>query len=91
MNEKARRVVWTLVRIVSALAIGQVAFFCLMWLLPLMTGVVASEMGCLCLSAFAFFCLRGSFVGGYRVGNCLPSGNRRELVCTAKLVVAARL
>ena len=36
-------------------------------------------------------CLRGSFVGGYRVGNCLPSGNRRELVCTAKLAVAARL
>ena len=58
MNEKAKRVVWTLVRIVSALAIGHVGFFCLMWLLPLMTGVVASEIGCLCLSAFAFFMLR---------------------------------
>jgi len=58
MNEKAKRVVWTLVRIVSALAIGHVGFFCLMWLLPLMTDVVASEMGCLCLSAFAFFMLR---------------------------------
>ena len=58
MNEKARRVVWTLVRIVSALAIGHIGFFCLMWLLPLMTDVVASEIGCLCLSAFAFFMLR---------------------------------
>ena len=58
MNEKARRVVWALVRIVSALAIGHVGFFCLMWLLPLMTDVAASEIGCLCLSAFAFFMLR---------------------------------
>ena len=58
MNEKARRVIWTLVRIVSALAIGHVGFFCLMWLLPLMTDAVASEIGCLCLSAFAFFMLR---------------------------------
>ena len=179
MSEKAKRVVWTLVRIVSALAIGHVGFFCLTWLLPLVIGVVASEIGCLCLSAFAFFmlrirhwrfwvavvigvvfwfatmgmhvytdplydgacgytryiglplpahrvnecssgfsvmlrvcrcaahsavvprgmakaqevrcCLRGSFVGGYRVSNCLPSGNRRELVCTSELAVAARL
>ena len=177
MNEKARRVIWTLVRIVSALAIGHVGFFCLMWLLPLMTDVVASEIGCLCLSAFAFYMLRvrhwrfwvavvigvvlwvvtmrvhvytdplyddacgytryiglplpafrsnacssvlprlracrsaaysavvpgsmaqsqevcrrlrGSFVGGYRVGSCLPTGNRRELVCTSELAVAAR-
>ena len=58
MNEKAKRVVWTLVRIVSALAIGHVGFFCLTWLLPLVIGVVASEIGCLCLSAFAFFMLR---------------------------------
>ena len=58
MNEKARRVLWTLVRIVSALAIGHIGFFCLMWLLPLRTDVVASEIGCLCLSAFAFFMLR---------------------------------
>ena len=58
MNEKAKRVVWTLVRIVSALTIGHVGFFCLMWLLPLMAGVVASEIGCLCLSAFAFVMLR---------------------------------
>ena len=58
MNEKAKRVVWTLVRIVSALAIGHVGFFCLMWLLPLMTDAVASEIGCLCLSAFAFSMLR---------------------------------
>ena len=58
MNEKAKRVVWTLVRIVSALAIGHVGFFCLMWLLPLMTDAVASEIGCLCLGAFAFFMLR---------------------------------
>ena len=58
MNEKAKRVVWTLVRIVSALAIGHVGFFSLMWLLPLMTDVVASEIGCLCLSAFAFCMLR---------------------------------
>ena len=58
MNEKARRVIWTLVRIVSALAIGHVGFFCLMWLLPLMAGVVASEIGCLCLSALAFYMLR---------------------------------
>ena len=29
-----------------------------MWLLPLMTDAVASEIGCLCLSAFAFFMLR---------------------------------
>ena len=58
MNEKARRVVWTLVRIVSALVIGHVGFFCLMWLLPLMIGVVASEMGCLCLSALVFYMLR---------------------------------
>ena len=58
MNEKARRVAWTLVRIVSALAIGHVGFFYLMWLLPLMTDAVASEIGCLCLSAFAFFMLR---------------------------------
>ena len=189
MNEKARRVIWTLVRIVSALAIGHVGFFCLMWLLPLMTDVVASEIGCLCLSAFAFcmlrvrhwrfwvavvigvvlwvvtmrvhvytdplyddacgytryiglplpahrvnecssgfsvmfdgkpgrsvinllfwcflayalvpgsmvqsqevrHCLGGSFVGGYRVGNCLPSGNRSKLVCASELAVAARL
>ena len=58
MNEKAKRVVWTLVRIVSALAIGHVGFFCLMWLLPLMIDAVASEIVCLCLSAFAFFMLR---------------------------------
>ena len=58
MNEKVKRVVWTLVRIALALAIGHVGFFCLMWLLPLMTDVVASEMGCLCLSAFAFFMLK---------------------------------
>ena len=58
MNEKAKRVVWTLVRIVSALTIGHVGFFCLMWLLPLMAGVVASELGCLCLSALAFYMLR---------------------------------
>ena len=45
MNERARRVLWTLVRIVSALVIGHVGFFCLMWLLPLMTDVVVSEMG----------------------------------------------
>ena len=58
MNEKVKRVVWTLVRIALALAIGHVGFFCLMWLLPLMTDVVASEIGCLCLSAFAFCMLR---------------------------------
>ena len=58
MKEKARRVIWTLVRIVSALAIGHIGFFCLMWLLPLVIGVVASEIGCLCLSALAFFMLR---------------------------------
>ena len=58
MKDKAKRVVWTLVRIVSALAIGHVGFFCLMWLLPLMTDAVASEIGCLCLSAFAFSMLR---------------------------------
>ena len=58
MSEKIMRGVWITVRIVSALAIGHVGFFCLMWLLPLMTGVVASEIGCLCLSAFAFFMLR---------------------------------
>ena len=52
MNEKARRVIWTLVRIVSALAIGHVGFFCLMWLLP------ASEIGCFCLSMLAFYMLR---------------------------------
>ena len=191
MNEKAKRVVWTLVRIVSALAIGHVGFFCLMWLLPLMTGVEASEIGCLCLSALAFYMLRvrhwhfwvavvigvvlwgatmgvhvytdplydgacgytryiglplpahrvnecssgfsamfdgkpgrsvlrrlracrcaahgalvpgsmaqsqemrhhlcGGFVGCCRVGNCLPAGNRRELVRTSELAVAPRL
>lgn len=58
MSEKARQVVWTLVRAVSALAIGHVGFFCLTWLLPLMIGVVASEIGGLCLSVFAFFMLR---------------------------------
>ena len=58
MGETAKRVVWTLVRIVSALAIGHVGFFCLTWLLPLMIGVVASEMGCLCLSALVFYMLR---------------------------------
>ena len=47
-----------LVRIVSALAIGHVVFFGLMITLPLRTGMAVSEIGCLCLSAFAFFMLR---------------------------------
>ena len=58
MKDKTKRVVWMLVRIVSALAIGHVAFFALMITLPLLTGLVVSEMGCLCLSALAFFMLR---------------------------------
>ena len=57
-NSKMKRALWLLVRLLSALAIGHVGFFCLMWLLPLRTDVVASEIGCLCLSAFAFFMLR---------------------------------
>jgi len=68
--------------------------------LPLMTGVVASEIGCLWLGAFAFFMLRvrqehrrlrGGFVGCRCVGNCLPAGNSRELVRASELAVAARL
>ena len=58
MKDKTKRVVWMLVRIVSALAIGHVAFFFLMLALWLGTGLVVSEIGCLCLSALAFCMLR---------------------------------
>ena len=58
MKDKTKRVVWMLVRIVSALAIGHVAFFVLMLALWLGTGLVVSEIGCLCLSTLAFCMLR---------------------------------
>ena len=58
MSEKAKRVVWALARTASALAIGHTAFFFLVLTLRLGTGLVASEIGCLCLSALAFYMLR---------------------------------
>ena len=58
MNDKTKRAVWMLVRIVSALAIGHVAFFFLMLTLRLGTGLVVSEIGCLCLCTLVFCMLR---------------------------------
>ena len=58
MKDKAKSAVWMLVRIVSALAIGHVVFFCLMITLPLRTGMAVSEIGSLCISAVAFPMLR---------------------------------
>ena len=58
MSEKAKQVVWALARTASALAIGHTAFFFLVLTLQLGTGLVASEIGCLCLSMLAFYMLR---------------------------------
>ncbi|MBE6381711.1 MAG: hypothetical protein E7049_01685 [Lentisphaerae bacterium] len=58
MKDKTKLAVWMLVRIASALAIGHAAFFFLVLTLRLGTGLVASEIGCLCLSTLAFYMLK---------------------------------